>query len=281
MVLIALNILKAQTIRGTIKSTKDTPLAYAHIISKESREITFTDVDGTFEIRTKNVDTLFISMIGYKDTSIVVQSTFANFVNITLRATNYDLPLTDIHPDDTKNKKILELIKSPSGNMHHIHFMGYGGTMAQRVDNPYDKTGKIEEIIFSIVKTTEATFVRLRLYDILQNRPNTDLLNENIIINIPKGATKIRINLEDKMILLPSKGCFIGIELIDPRQKRKGKQNEKTPPPQPGLKGFCIDYPNQSFTKYGRLGWLTSHMPGKYVSFDVDLRASFYFPKVK
>jgi hypothetical protein len=267
----------AQVYSGKILGAKDYPLAFAHIIGENRQEFAISDEKGEFSIQIQKSGLLFVSMVGYVDSFIIVPKT-PSFLTIRLREQEYELPQIIIL-NTIETKKIKTTIESNKGKIPHFVFLGFGGKMAQKIDNHSGFTGKIDRITFKISKSKAATFVNLRIFSNEDGYPGTDLLQKNFLIPVEKGSTTIIANLDQELIEFPKKGCFVGIDLVDPKQKRRGESDVSQKIAEPGLKGHIVDQFLGGFTRVRKPNWHEYSSLGRPVAFDVSVKVTLYVPK--
>lgn len=258
----------SQTAKGIVKNIKGELLQYAHIIGNKGKEITITNEIGEFQFINCNSDTLFVSMVGYADTFIVINLKNIASLKIVMLEKKYILNGLIISPDNTKYKKQGKTLSSQKGKVHYTRYLNISSRIVQKFVNPYGHDGKIEQVKFNIRNAESDVVIRVMAYSIDQGLPSDNLLSENILLLVKKGSNKLVFDLSKKVILFPKQGCYIGIDVLKSDNKRV----------KIGFQGYRVEQPDLSLVSHGR-AWFTDYIRNTYASFDVEVKVSFYLPK--
>jgi hypothetical protein len=261
--------LSAQTAKGIVISVKGEPLPYAHVVGSKTREIAITNEKGEFELLNLLSDTLFVSMVGYADTFIVVSSKNTAFLKVTMLEKKYILNEFIVNPNNAKYKKQIKSLESLKSKAHYTRYLYLSGRIVQKFLNPYGFDGKIEQVKFNIKSTEYDAIVRIRVYTIEGSLPGENILSENVLLSVRKGSSKLVFDLSEKVVPFPKQGCYIGIDVVNGEDKRVGI----------GFRGFRVGQDGLSLVSNSGRNWIVDNKRGTYASYDIDVKASIYFPR--
>jgi hypothetical protein len=208
----------AQTFEGVIKDAKtNLPLPYVNvgIIGKSVGTVTDSFGHYTINLTDHAVDSLKLSMIGYKSLTYQV----ANFVkdvnsHKTLLLQPTVTQLKEVKVNNHKWKQVIlgNTTQSKSGNAgFRSNRLGYEmGTIIKIKKSPSFLKQFNASIASEIVDSVK---LRLNFYTVKDGMPDQLLQNQNIFVTVRKGQEKINLNLEPYNIFVEDK-FFASLEWI-------------------------------------------------------------------
>lgn len=208
-------------IQGHIKDSLFNSIPYCSISIHKKAKGTFSDINGDFTLEVKQLPvTLEISNIGFKNKSIAVNSV-TNKLQVTLVEKIYKLEKVVISTE--KNKPIFigspKRLKGSYGFTAQKAFEQLGLMIINDNFSLYPKSFlksisiKIVSHFFGGEKTNGKNQLRLRLYEIINNKVGKDILQENVFA-IPKKSGWYKIDLPNP-IKMPQNGIVVAMEWIE------------------------------------------------------------------
>lgn len=248
-----------QTLKGTVKdSITGEYLQLANITLLKSNNGTNTNLEGKFTLNIKENlnDSIKVSYIGYKSKYISLKDykeVKDYTLNISLTTEDNQLEEIIVSQKRIKYNKKYNISETREGDISMFSLIGH--ETACLIENPKAELGRIKSLKLYIRKNKNADFIakfRIKIYSYnkIENKPEENLLTEDLIIS-PKNKTyQYVIDLEDKKIPFLEDGVCVGIELVD--ENNKSKKGDKIAP------GFRFTYgENKQLTwyNYRNKGW--------------------------
>lgn len=215
----------SQTLKGIIKdSITNKPLPTANVVFIKNYGGTNSNLSGNYSINIKNKlnDSLKISYTGYKPKFIALK----NFKQDIDYDYNINLEILETVIEEVviieKQTKYTEKQKISIKKDSDIRIFGLiGCEFALRIKNVKKTKGRLKDIEIAFRRNPKANTLskyRVKIYaiDTITRGPGEYLLNENIIISPKNKSYTYKLDIEDKKILFPEDGIFVGVELIDP-----------------------------------------------------------------
>lgn len=248
-----------QTLKGTVKdSITGEYFQLANITLLKTNNGTNTNLDGKFTLNIKDNqnDSIKISYIGYKSKYFSLRNFRENkdyTLNVNLIRDENQLEEIIVSQKRIKYSKKYKLSETRKGDISMFSVIGH--ETACLIQNPKNELGRIKSLKLYVRKNKDADFVakfRIKIYSYnrIENKPEENLLIEDLIIS-PKNKTyQYVIDLEAKKIPFLEDGVCIGIELVD--ENNVSKKGDKIGP------GFRFTYgENKQLTwyNYRNKGW--------------------------
>lgn len=220
--LIIANTILAQDIQ-IVDSLDFSPVPFA-TISFGNGLGTFADEDGGFSFSKKkyaDIDSLFISAIGYAVKSVKVDSTVHK---VLLKPEISELSEVIVSaPKEGKFK-----MKKKKGQTHTDVFACWLPTVESEVAVLFkryeDRATQISKLYLPINAEREykskgkgkfATIFRIQYYENLGGAPGAPIAYENVVFSISEKADKIfELDVSSKSIFIPEKGIFVSIQVL-------------------------------------------------------------------
>jgi hypothetical protein len=249
----------SQSLKGIVSdSISNEKLELANITFLKSNSGTNSNLNGEYKLEIKQhlEDSVKISYVGYKSKQISLKSFNENkdyVVNFKLIPDESLLKEVLVSQRKIRYNKKYKLNEKRKGDISMFALIGYETTCL--IENPKNEIGRIKSLKFYIRKNKNANFVakfRIKIYsyDKTENKPNENLLLEDLIIS-PKNETyQYVIDLENKKILFLEDGVCVGLELVD--ENNESQFGDKIGP------GFRFTYgENKQLTwyNYRNKGW--------------------------
>ncbi|MNK01357.1 hypothetical protein D3C87_191540 [compost metagenome] len=192
------------------------PIPYASVYLLNNTKIsggTSCDTNGNAILPVVNFDTIKITCIGYEDTQIAK---------------------TDVDTLIYLKPKVIDLEELIIGNNTHVlAYKGKKGVSLSMtkdtefvlyVKNTFKRTLGIKTFSMKMEKAIVENTLRLVMYKatdtITHKRPGENLLQQDIIFNIkPDTEGIVEVDLTQYNIQLPADGAYIGIDVIDVKDK--------------------------------------------------------------
>lgn len=208
------------TIKGFIKDSKTkASLAFATVQFQYAKNGLYTNEEGYFEISSNNKkDTLIVSYLSYEEKKIPVSQLNSSSDNI-IFLTNSTVNLSEVIVKGRKHK-------SKGFMFGHYDFpttFNWGSGPAYIFMNYYKNTTASNPIIKKLyfdfgkaIKTTHKSLIRVRVMvrESEVGEPTKDVIQENMIVEVKPFTSKLIYDIEKYNIAFPSKGIFIGVEII-------------------------------------------------------------------
>ena len=209
------------TLNGVILDKKEqSALSYVNIGLLNSEIGTVSDLEGEFEIQipeSKDADSLRFSMIGYKPLRLSVKGLMDHKDNLQINLEEAISSLEEVvlQVKTWKKKKLGNETKSNFiGHLFYYEQLGKEMGIKLKVNK---KPNYVEAFSFHVSynRFSAKSFFRLNIYDIVDGKPNQNILKDNIIISVePKQTGMISTNLEAYNIVL-TKDVIVTLEWID------------------------------------------------------------------
>lgn len=248
-----------QTLKGTVRdSITGEYLQVANITLLKNNDGTNTNLEGKFSLSIKDNqhDSIKISYIGYKSKNFSLKNFIENidyFLNVNLITDESQLEEIIVSQKKIKYNKQYKLSETREGDIAMFSLIGH--ETACLIENPKKELGRIKSLKLYIRKNKEADFItkfRIKIYSYNknENKPEENLLTEDLIIS-PKNKTyQYIIDLENKKIPFLEDGVCIGLELVD--ENNVSKKGAKIGP------GFRFTYGEKkqlTWYNYRNKGW--------------------------
>ena len=248
-----------QSIKGIVKdSISSETLHLANITFLKSNNGTNSNLEGKYflNIKDHSEDSIKVSYIGYKAQYISLKN--FNFdkeyiLNFNLIRDDNQLQEVIVSQKRIKYNKQYQLSEKRDGDIAMFSLIGH--ETACFIENPKNELGRIKSFKLYIRKNKNANFIakfRIKIYSYnkTENKPEENLLTEDLIIS-PKNKTyQYIINLEDKKIPFLEDGICIGIELVD--ENNTSKKGDKIGP---GLRFTYGENKQLTWYNYRNKGW--------------------------
>lgn len=210
-----------QTAKGLVldEDTKQ-PIPYVNISILESQIGTSSDYDGSYSLTIEAVDLekeIKLSSLGYKDTTFLV----SNFLKLeTIKLKPIAEMLDEVLISDKFENQFLKIQPFLKDELYGGFGMGkkpWQIGLYFPFDTTYAKTEYIQKIEVLLSKglgfKRKASKFRVRLFSVSKDSlPETDLINENIIVTASKKQKEVIINLAKYNIVFPKNGLFVTLE---------------------------------------------------------------------
>ncbi len=214
------SIIFGQNIRGKIidKST-NTPVSYVAITNLQNQLGTYADSLGKFSFNTKIKGQFLFSRVGYESVFIVLNSEVKD-------TTIFMLPTSTLLDEikiTTSKKKFKKYTLGYFQKIRGPYTADYSPNTGSRLVT-YISNG--DSISNGIIKTLRYRFspskskiassfrLRLRLLEDKNGKPSKELLNKDIIVDVASDDRYLEYDVESENITLPSKGVWIGLDVI-------------------------------------------------------------------
>lgn len=257
----------SQSLKGIVlDSVSNEKLELANITFLKSNTGTNSNLDGEYKLEIKQhiEDSIKISYIGYKSKQISLKPFNENkdyVVNFNLIPDKSLLKEVFVSQKRVRYHKKYKLSEKRKGDISMFSLIGHETTCL--IENPKYEIGRIKSLKLYIRKNKDANFVakfRIKIYsyDKTENKPNENLLLEDLIIS-PKNETyQYVLDLENKKIPFLEDGVCVGIELVD--ENNESKSRDKIGP------GFRFTYgENKQLTwyNYRNKGWAKNDLKNR------------------
>lgn len=218
------NTVNAQrTISGQVfnKKTKET-IAYPSLTLLAQQSAILAGEKGFFELKIKKeinenplIDTLIVSVLGF-ETALLPLTDFKNKpLQIFLTPKVYHFSEVVITDKDWTTQKVGALKKKKSYT--HRNCTRSNIQVGLFIPSPSASMSYINSVRFYISKRgVPQTPFRVRIYefDTIEQRPNKDILTQNVIITPQKGNTWVNVDLSKYLIDVPSGGFVVAMEWL-------------------------------------------------------------------
>lgn len=198
-------------IRGVVKdSISGQPIPYVNIWIENGNIGATSEDDGSFRITATQSDKLVFSAVGYKSKTVKISNTAT--VNLQESVMHLDeVRVSAKRPEATKTVEI-----GGSKQIAHTYLSGATPWIYAKFfpsDSLYSNTPFIKNaIVFTKSNIRNATF-KLRIFSVNdEGFPENDMIDEDIIISVKKGAEINTIDLTKFHLTLPDNGIFIAYE---------------------------------------------------------------------
>jgi hypothetical protein len=243
-----LTISLSAQIRGVVKdSISGEPIPFVNIWVENETIGTTSETNGSFSLDIKEEKVLVFSALGYE-----VKKASSKSEVILLKPKVFELK--EVVIEQPKSKKEIEIgtklqktsvrISDQVGNLKGRYFA---------FKEEYKNSKFIRNIrIFTDSKVNNSKFkIRVLSVDI-NGFPDSDILNEDLIITVKKGKRENIINLQDYNLIFPENGIFVVFETLFLNENKITyksynqftKQNQQVSRYEPGLVCNLVDEEN-------------------------------------
>ncbi|WP_375447256.1 carboxypeptidase-like regulatory domain-containing protein [uncultured Fibrella sp.] len=193
------------------------PLAYATVYSAKMQTGIYSTENGLVEWTLDASDTVTVSFLSYQTQKIVV-SVLREANEILLKETPLSLDEVVIK-SSSKRKNIYRIGFYDDDTEFDAWGVGIGCIAVNNIANNTGKIGYLKTLFIDSGKAKKQphrALARVRIYasDGIRKSPGRDLLNQNIIFDIPRFATHVQVDLSPYTIIFPLEGLFIGFEFL-------------------------------------------------------------------
>ncbi|TVR85352.1 MAG: hypothetical protein EA411_13050 [Saprospirales bacterium] len=216
----------AQVFGKLVDSESLEPISYAVISWNGGSKGAVSGPEGEFEVVDREVDSVLISAMAYRDTSVSLKSFGNSEIIIYLNRQTYDLPIIEVKSGYfTRMEFEVSNRKKTSLGTASIKFNFFIGT-----EFANDQLGYIESvsIFFDRARSKNLeheVIFRLRILGFNDdNYPEYDLLTEFVEIMPERRNRWLTIDLKDNNVRLPDRNFLVAVEYIKkPDLKAKGE----------------------------------------------------------
>jgi hypothetical protein len=213
-------------IRGVVKdSISSEPIPYVNIWVENETIGTTSETNGSFSLDIKEEKVLVFSALGYE-----IKKASSKSELILLKPKVFEL--NEVVIEQPKFKNEIEIGTKLQKNS--IRISDQVGNIKGRYfpfQKEYKETKFIRKIkIFTKSEITNSKF-KLRILSVdINGFPDTDMINEDIIITVKKGKSENIINLEEYNFVFPERGIFVVFEtlFLDENKRQYKSYNEFT-----------------------------------------------------
>lgn len=211
LVFFALNT-HAQTITAVVAdSTTKEPIPFVNVGIPKRFTGTVSSSDGTFKLNISNAlktDTVLLYSLGYK----VKQVILANFTDtVYLSPNSYTTPIVEITPTKllSINKKKIKPNKLAGFVNNEL------GTEIGTIINVPTDNAELQSVNFATTILLEDTAtLRLNIYKLEKDLPNTNILSEPIYFKVIKGIDIVKVITTERSITLSKGQYVVSVEMI-------------------------------------------------------------------
>lgn len=211
-----------------IDKTNQLGIPYA-TVSVGYNQGTNCDSFGNFSFKTHKIrftDTIIVSAVGFETVKVCIK----DYVNsnkkiIMLKPTSVEISEVSIVEKFEHKTSRFYGIKKKKPNKAHFSFYFHGITLALKIENPKQDTGKILNIRYystgkdHLVGYNYSSILKYQLHlytiDTVTNLPKIELLTKKIIINATKQKGWINVNVLKYNIKMPREGLYVGVEILE------------------------------------------------------------------
>ncbi len=220
-------------IKGVVVDENNQPIPYVNICTVDENIWTTSEENGAFNINVSQDKSLIFSALGFEK-RIIKASEVERTV---LKLSSFKLDEVVVE----KRKNILEIEIGNQTNNNVTLISGNRGWLNAKYfpyELTYTKTKFIKSAIVITKSNVKDAIFKLRVFSKADNgEPDSDLIEEDIIVMVKKGRKKSKIDLSKYNLVFPKEGVFIAFEsLMIEKNKydfkytiegRSKKQNEK------------------------------------------------------
>lgn len=238
--------IKAQIFKGVLlDSITKAPLEMANICFVSTNFGVFTDGNGKFKIDvSSSKDEIRITNIGYGSKIVKIKNNRVKEIDTII----YLNPKIEILNEiEILRKKIkygwLKSIISEHQKTQYLGFQ-FGTENCRFIENKYKKSGKISNVSIFLKKVKDykkpcklckvdyvtSYNIKFYKYDSINNKPEDEIFDRNIIIEPENRTYKLKINLDSLEIPFPKKGLCLGIETINTKYAQPKRAGAYTAP---------------------------------------------------
>lgn len=207
--LLTISTLTAQ-ISGTVKdSLTGKPIPYVNIWVENENIGTTSNENGFFNLDSNDNKNIVFSALGYETKTI----SSLEVKNVLLHPKIYQLE--EVIVENLKKTKELEI--GDAKKIQHTHLSGdkpwiYGKLFP--FQEKYIETPYIKQITFFSKSEIKEAKIKIRIYEMNDSIPSTDLLYEEVIVSVKKGMRKNTIDVSKNNIKFSEKGIVVGLEWL-------------------------------------------------------------------
>ena len=223
--LLVFPILVNAQIKGKVVDEKNNPIAYVNIWVESENIGTTANEQGEFTINSTIDKKLIFTAVGFE----TLTSKISENGVITLKT--HIEELEEVVIGNPKGTEEIELGDFTNGNC--FSFTMGPVIMAQKMEynDTIAKHKFLKELTF--LTTSEKDSVKIIVHFYKPNKdgfPGSDLLDENLIVNLKKGTKKHTLDLKSFNVKFPKKGLFIGFEwmIIEVNKNKNQYKDSKT-----------------------------------------------------
>lgn len=233
------NLVFGQTIRFFDAETKE-PVSFA-TISFGNGLGSYANAEGEFLYQKKrypDVDTLFVSALGYEEISILT-STIKEAYGLAPKVDQLKEVVLSSFPDGKYKKREVEPISHT--NYHNSWLQTVESEIAVLFHKINAKPTKIatlllpinvkEEVAGKIIPVRKfSTLMRVKFYENDNELPGNEISYGNIVFNITEKEKKdvFELDLSDNNIFIPEKGLYVSIQVLGPTDSKGNLIQTKT-----------------------------------------------------
>jgi hypothetical protein len=204
-----------KNIAGRIIAKDLSPVPYANVLRIGYREGAISNEEGHFSLKVNPGDSILISAIGFASQKTLASALVKD--SVVVLATSVT-ELTSIVIKEKKGpKKIFEIGYHRAKNSSRLVTRSAGFQVATYFPNRVKDDSKIEFVksFVAKIRSPKPSRIRLRFYKPNYfNGPISDLLHEEILIDLHNKIGKVNVPLKEKNILFPKEGIVVAIEFI-------------------------------------------------------------------
>ena len=195
----------------TIIDNEKNPVPFASVLCERMQIGGYADEKGLFQLPPNIIvgDTLLISSIGYKkhitpyngEKEIILQSLTTNLSQVVISPKGNEITLG-------AKKKQSHFVAS----VNHPKQRSEIGLL---LNNKREKAGKVISVSFYINGLNKPrTPFRIRIYSVTDDKPDKDLLLENIVVKGERKGGWLEINIEKYNVPFPEDGIVVSMESL-------------------------------------------------------------------
>lgn len=196
-------------VKGVVVDEKDNPVPYVNIWVENENTGTTSQENGTFTINISTNKTLVFSAVGFETKRVKI----SEYEKVILKEAVYKLE--EIVIEKIKQTKEMEI-----GEMKKIYHTQLSGEKPWidaklfKYDKKYSETPYIKSIVFYSDSEIKNAKLKIRVFQLQDSLPTSDLMDEDIIVNVKKGMRKNSIDISKYKLKMPEKGIVIGLEWL-------------------------------------------------------------------
>lgn len=206
-----------------INSETNEGVEFAAIYNLNLKEGTYSDIDGSFNLKIDKNDTIIISSVGYYSDTIIKFDNLNGIIRMTPQIYNIDEIVYTVNIKSKKQE--LGFRKEKKNTTFYSHI---GSEWVVFIDNPNPSKEQIIEtvILKTYNRSNKNVGFRIHVYDndSLKNLPGKEIAKLDIIETSKHKGNKYNLN---NSIIFPSSGVFIGIEWVSYLKENGEKINSK------------------------------------------------------
>ncbi|HEX2922255.1 MAG TPA: carboxypeptidase-like regulatory domain-containing protein [Bacteroidales bacterium] len=217
LLIISITSYSQKIILGTIDNRQTgLPLQYVNVGFIDRGIGTVSKIDGTFLLKVNSdlssIDSLLVSMIGYKSQKYSIDNLFSDTLKILLEPETFSLKEIIIKPKNIKN------IGSISTSKKLGIYWGSQSSLGGEVGIPLkikEKSSKINGFKLHVITNNwDSIKYRLHVYSIKDGLPCEDYLKQNRFISIKDSTGIVSFDLSDFNIIVDS-DVILSLELLE------------------------------------------------------------------